>query len=465
MAPTSEALFQKYCGLEREVDGETFRIGTQRVVIERDICGRAAELIGDLLPSNGKLLVVVDSNTWEVAGDEVAQSFVTGSNAREVDRLFVIEPRGHVAVTDDANIDFVRQHIVDGGYVGVVAVGSGTVNDIAKMASYQADVPYAVVGTAPSMNGYTSAIAAILSNGVKTTQPCHVPVAVLCDLDVMAEAPYRMIASGLGDLLSKPVSNADWRLGARLADAYYTRFPLEMIEAAHAALDGVPVKLPERDRDAVRGLCEAICLSGMAMAAVGTSSPASGGEHLISHYIDMVAIAQDAPHDFHGCQVGVGTITTAAIYERLLALDPTEIDIETCVSQHPPWSAYRRTVVKRFERYDLVDAVLEHAEANYPDQNALRIRLHELVNDWDDLVADVSTTLEGHAAIRKMLVDAKAPYTYAEIGVDPERARDAILHSKDIRARYTVLDLASEIGRLERWTEQLLAPGFGLLAR
>lgn len=462
-AVSSALLFEKYCGLVAEVDGREHRVDTRRVVIEREVLHHVPAIVSGLLPEDGTLLLVCDSNTWQVAGEAVAAGFVAADRA--LDRLLVLEPQDGEAVADDRNVEHVREAIVSGGYPGVIAVGAGTVNDIAKMASYKASVGYAIVGTAPSMNGYTSAIAALLSDGVKTTQGCHVPLAVVCDVDVMAEAPYRMIASGLGDLLSKPVSNADWRLGARLAGAPYTSFPLEMIDAAHARLRGIEGRLPTRDRDAVRRLSEALVLSGMAMAAAGSSAPASGGEHLVSHYLDMVAIAQGTPHDLHGCQVGVGTIASAALYERLRELEPEEIEIDRLVARHVPWSVYRRTIEQRFAPFGLTRAVLEHAETGYPDRQTLRLRLHTLCEEWTSIMEDVGRTLETAATLRRILTDAEAPTTFAELGVGPELARRSLVHSKDIRARYTILHLAAELGLLETWADELLEPSFGLVAR
>ncbi|MEO1273712.1 MAG: iron-containing alcohol dehydrogenase, partial [Myxococcota bacterium] len=231
---------------------------------------------------------------------------------------------------------------------GVIVIGAGTLNDIAKMAAFKADLPYAVVGTAPSMNGYTSSIAALLTNGVKTTQPCRAPVVCLADLDIMANSPYRMIASGLGDLISKPVSNADWRLSFRLLDAHYADNVMVLVDEAARLLEGIAPGLAARDTEAVGRLTASLCLSGLAMSVAGTSAPASGGEHLISHYIDMTHFAFGQSHDFHGCQVGVGTITTAALYEKLAALDPSTIDIEARIAAWPAWPDHRDRLVEHF---------------------------------------------------------------------------------------------------------------------
>lgn len=428
------------------------RLDTKKIALEGALLPRSAAVLAEALPA-GRWLLVADAITWAVAGAAVEASL----QAAGIDsaRYFVEPAPGEaVPVADDAKVEALAGYLRQGGgFVAVVAVGAGTINDIAKMATFQVGLPYAIVVTAPSMNGYTSAIAALLSQGVKVTLPCHAPVACLADLEVVAQAPYRMIASGYGDLLSKPVSNADWRLGARLLDAEYSPETILLVEKGFTFLEGVAPRLLAREPEAIGRLMATLCISGMAMAVAGSSSPASGGEHLISHYIDMTHFAFGEPHDFHGCQVGVGTITTAALYEKLMALDPDEIDVEAIVAAHEGVDAYEARTRARFGA--LSEAVVPHMRRIYPDAATLRARLERLKAEWSDIMRDVGATLRPAAVIRQDLLDAGCPVRYAEISVTPARAARAVLYSKDIRARYSILHLAGELGLLERWWGEL----------
>ncbi len=429
------------------------RLRTKVCVLEQDLLGRSAGYLEGILP-RGRWLVIVDAITHKIAGEAVVASLEAAGIPNE---LYVIEAAEgeEVPVADDRKAGALRDVLrASPALVACVAVGAGTINDIAKMAAYQAGRPYAVVATAPSMNGYTSGIAALLSEGVKTTQPCDPPLACLVDLDVMAQSPARMIASGFGDLLSKPVSNADWRLGYLLNDAGYSSDAMVLVEAGAALLEGVASRLPLRDVEAVGRLSASLCLSGLSMSLAGSSSPASGGEHLISHYIDMTHFAWGEGHDFHGCQVGVGTITTAAMYERLAALDPSSLDIEACVQALPSWAAYEDVLRVRFG--SLYGAVESHAKQALPSPAVLRERLTRLKNGWTEILADVQSTLRPARAIREELLAAGCPVTFREIGVTDERARRAVVYCKDIRARYTILHLAGELGLLERWSDDIL---------
>ncbi len=427
-------------------------LDTEAIIIERDALPKGIAPLREHLPE-GTWLVAADSNTWEAAGAEFGAALDTAGISWE--RYMIEEPAdGTKPICTDRRIESLEAALKRSEATAGIAVGSGTINDIVKLASDHCDVPMACVGTAPSMNGYTSGIAAVLSDGVKTTIPCTAPRVVIADIDVMAEAPYRMICSGLGDLMSKPVSNADWQVSAWLNDTYHSADAMEIIEAGAAMLDGVAPKLPQRDREATAGLTASLMLSGLAMSVAGSSSPASGGEHLISHFIDMTAIAFDKPHDFHGCQVGVGTITTGLIYEKLRALSPDDIDIDARVQALPEWSDYESVLRERFG--PLFEAVVKHARPAFPSPDELRQRLTRLCDEWERLDTQVARTLRTGQSLEEELRSAECPTRFSDLGVERDRAWRAIAHSKDIRNRYTILHLAWELGHLDTWADEVL---------
>jgi glycerol-1-phosphate dehydrogenase [NAD(P)+] len=454
-----QSLVDRYCALDRVGDdGFTYTTRTQLVRIEQGVADRAAELLAPLASGPGPWAVAFDVRTFGIAGEAVLAALARAGI--EADELLIADRDEHEGPRcDDATIDAFEQRLRTRPYAFAVAVGAGTINDIVKMASHRAGVDYAAVATAPSMNGYTSAIAAILSVGVKTTQSCSAPVAVLADPAILAASPYRMIASGIGDLYSKPVSNADWRLSHRLLGTRHSSIVMEIVEAGSAVLEGVAPRLPARDVDAVARLTAALMLSGLAMQAAGSSMSASGGEHLISHYIDMTAFAFGQSHDFHGCQVAVGTLATSELYELVRGLDPATIDVEACVARLPAWPEWRATLASRFG--PLTDAVLPHAEKIHPTPDELRGRLTRLRDEWESIMDDVGTTLRPSAELRAELVSADCPVTFPEIGVDRDRAWRAVRDSKDIRARYTILHLAAELGVLDAFTDALIERQFG----
>lgn len=428
------------------------RLDTRAIIIDHDAIEKGYSALKEHLPA-GTWIVAADKNTWPVAGEKLIE--VLMRHGQEVIRYDVAhKENGDDPICNDLMITAFEEALAESDASAAIAVGAGTINDVVKLGAHNRSIPMACVGTAPSMNGYTSGIAAVLSDGVKTTNPCTAPRVVIADVDVMAEAPYRMICSGLGDLMSKPVSNADWQLSAWLNDSFHSSEAMEIIEAGAAMLDGVAPKLPKRDREAVAGLTASLMLSGLAMSVAGSSSPASGGEHLISHFIDMTAIAYGEPHDFHGCQVGVGTVTTAFLYEKLQEMDPESIDIDARVEALLPWEEYEALLKERFDI--LFDAVVKHARPAYPSPEELRSRLQRLKEGWQFLETKVARTLRTSQSLKEELLSAECPVRFQELDVAKERAFRAITHSKDIRNRYTILHLAWELGLLDAWANQAL---------
>lgn len=432
------------------------RLKVGLVVIRPRAIVSAAATLGRVMP-RGCWLVVSDPTTHRIAGERLDGDLTAAGYSV---RSLILSPRAGepVVVADDENVLAVENSLraASPSVTGAVAVGSGTINDIVKRATAKVGMPYAVVATAPSMNGYTSPIAAILSAGVKTVQDARMPVAVVADVEILARSPPRMIMAGYGDLLSKPVSNADWLLSHRLTGSKYCGDVIRLVEEGSRLLAGVGRGLQTGDPAAVARLTGALILSGYAMALAGTSAPASGGEHLISHYLDMTHYALGEPGDLHGCQVGVGTLVSASLYERLFAWNPADLDIDERLSRLLPWADYEKRIRGQFGA--LADAVVPHAREWYPSAEELRGRLERVKAIWSGLVAELKPGMRSAAAIKADLERAGCPATFTAIGCDAERAHRALYLGKDIRSRYTILHLCWEIGCLDVWGEEVLAP-------
>jgi glycerol-1-phosphate dehydrogenase [NAD(P)+] len=311
------------------------------------------------------------------------------------------------------------------------------------------------------MNGYTSAIAAILSKGVKRTMPARPAVAVVADLDVLRTAPAVMTRAGLGDMLSKPVSTADWQLAHLLKGEYYCDVPLRLVEQAERACRRSAVAIGRSAPDGLQPLAEALLLSGISMVLAGSSSPASGGEHLLSHYWDMTAHWHGRQEQLHGAQVGVATLVTATLYEKLRQLDPATIDVARLRRAYADWATYEQAM--RRIHGPLADEIVPEARKKYvplaqKEQEWLFIRDH-----WQQLWQALDAILLPAAAIRQVLHAAGAPTTMRQLGISATELRHALLHARDIRGRYTVLDFAQDLGVLEGLCDAVLTQS-GVLA-
>jgi glycerol-1-phosphate dehydrogenase [NAD(P)+] len=414
-----------------------------------DMVGFAREVGGKL-----SLVVVADRVTREIAGERVRRLLESDGHRTRTCRL----PDG---AGGRPHADEEALRIVEAALQGAdlaVAVGSGTVNDLTKLASFNRKIPYLVAATAPSMNGYTSAIAAVMQKGVKRTVDCHQPYAAVADLDILKRAPAELVAAGLGDLESKPTSTADFRLCGRVRGYYYCPAPEGVVLEAEARVAEASAGLRERDPQALRLLTEALMLSGISMKLAGSSSPASGGEHLISHFWDMTAPDEGRVEGWHGAQVGVATIVTAALYEFLQEIDPGDVDVDALVAGHPPQEKIEDSIRARHGRR--AEEVWREYSKKHPSAEQLRRELAVIRDGWGDLWADIGGSLRPAARIRKILSSAGAPVTMGGLGLEPGHLRRAFLAAREIRNRYTVLDLAADLGVLEsRAGEVLQASG------
>jgi glycerol-1-phosphate dehydrogenase [NAD(P)+] len=400
--------------------------------------------------SSLRLVVVADRVTYEVAGERVLKLLSKDGHSARVCR--VPDGAGGRPHADEAGLQTVEAAL-DGADLAV-AVGSGTINDLTKLASYNRNIPYLVVATAPSMNGYTSAIAAVMQAGIKRTVDCHQPYAAIADLEILQKAPRELVTAGLGDLESKPTSTADFRLGGRIRGDYYCPAPEAVVLEAEARVADAAEGLRRRDSEALALLTEALMLSGISMKLAGSSSPASGGEHLISHFWDMSARDENRVEGWHGAQVGVATIVTATLYEFLQELNPADIDVDALVAAHSPVERMETAIRARHGLRS--EEILREFSKKHPTAEQLGKELTGIRDGWEELWADVGQTLRPSARIRKILSGAGAAVTMGELGLEAEHLRRAFPAAREIRNRYTVLDFAADLGVLESRADYLL---------
>lgn len=211
----------------------------------------------------------------------------------------------------------------------ILAVGSGTLNDIARILSARTGVPYMIIGTAPSMDGYASTVSPLIIGGTKITKEAVYPIAVLADTSILREAPTQMMTAGYGDIIGKFTANTDWRLSQMLTGEYYCKESAALINEATQKCADNAEEFARRDEKAVGLVTEALILSGVAMGMVGNSRPASGAEHHLAHYWEINALKEHREHALHGNAVAVGTVVIASLYDLAEDLLPKELERPT----------------------------------------------------------------------------------------------------------------------------------------
>lgn len=429
------------------VCGKTHFVPTREVLIAEG----AIDAVYELCERNGmreRCNLVADSITYDVCGKDVAQLLRSrGISLHEI--ILEADTEADEKVCDEV-LSSADPH---GNFW--VAVGSGTINDITKLVSTRVNQPYGVVATAPSMNGYTSSIVAIMINGLKATLPGNPPLFVLADLNVLCNAPYELITAGLGDALSKPVSNADWMLSHVLFGEHFCNFCIDLLSQSEQLCASAASSLKSREPNAIKMLMEALCISGIVMTIAGSSTPVSGGEHLISHALDMHSHITGRKKQLHGAQVGVATLFSASLYERLLEIDPSELDVAQLANRYKSIEEWMQPLQRFFG--DASKVVTEQFAKKYPkSKDELEVRLEKIVKMWDELSLKLRPLLRSQDELRRLLYNADAPTTVWELKIDIEEFKEAIKLAHTIRSRYTVLDLANELCILPDELESLL---------
>lgn len=431
--------------------GRPHRVPTREALLRYGSLNLLPECVDRWMPT-GPLVLVVDGNTFAAAGEKAAR--LLESAGRTVSLHFVDRQDQPVHADKQTVADLAAQIDRD-VTAGLIGVGSGTINDICKAAATATGKTMITVATAASMNGYTSAISALTVDGVKITEPCRPPVVVIADPEVLASAPQLMSAAGFGDLLSKNASTADWILSNALLGEYFCGIPVEVAEQA--------VATSIRQADLIRGnkpeglsvLIDALLRSGIAMVLAGSSSPASGGEHLISHLWDMTAHWTGRTPALHGQQTGVTTLISLALYQKILSLEPKEIRCKDVKPEFPTIAAMESELRSVFR--DIAESVMPHARAKYLDPTGLAARRQLILSRWDKIRQSVSEVVISPALSRQHLQAAGAVSTIDGLGITGEELQFAYTYARWIRNRYTVLDLAADIGMLSEWRGEVLA--------
>ena len=338
---------------------------------------------------DGKILMVSDNNTHRVAGEKAAALLKdAGFNVKEL----IFDRGDDILIPDESVVGRILQE-QDLDVQVIIAVGSGSLNDSVKYVTSRTKLPYIICGTAPSMDGYVSDGAPLMADGFKISYPAHLAYGVIGDTDIMKDAPADLIAAGFGDVVGKITALADWDLAVKVKDVYRCDTTVELVNRALEKCFAKSDLLPERDEEAIQYLIEALTLTGVAMALVGISRPASGAEHMLSHYWEMDYVARGVNPIHHGIQVGVATPVIARFFEEMKDIIP-----ESSLALCPP-----------------------------------------------------------HEEIEDLLRRGGAPVSPKEIGISRELFLNSLLEGYTVRPRYSVMEYAQENGRLEEIAHKITA--------
>lgn len=403
---------------------------TKRLELRAGALASVAEVFGEQFGPTSAI-VIADRNTFRVAGREVAERL-------KCPHFIIDDPKLY------AEFDFVelvqRELAKYDGSIPI-AVGSGTINDLTKLAAHRLNRKYMCVATAASMDGYTAYGSSITYKGSKQTFDCPAPRAVVADVDVIAKAPREMTASGYADLLAKVTAGADWIVADALGVEKIDAFAWDTVQGELREALAIPVNIPQ--------LTEGLMMGGFAMQAAQSSRPASGAEHQFSHLWDMQHHTHNGVAPSHGFKVGVATLAVATFYEQLMALPLETLDVGTPVANWPSWPEAQMQIASLFDIAELRDKAIEETKAKWIEADALRIQLTRLREVWPELKPRLKKQLIPSNEMAAMLKGCGAPTEPEQIGISRERLKQSFRLAYHIRRRFTVLDLAVRANVLE----------------
>ncbi|CAM4123559.1 sn-glycerol-1-phosphate dehydrogenase [Lederbergia lenta] len=260
-----------------------------------------------------RVLMIADVRTYAAAGEKLHSIFVE----KEIEHaICLIEPNVNGDVVAD-EVSIVQAMLeLDADVDAIIAVGSGTIHDIARFCGAKTSKPFISIPTAASVDGFTSLGAPIIVRGMKKTFQTVSPIALFADINVLINAPKEMTAAGFGDMLAKFTSLADWNFGHLHAGEPFCRLSASITEEALRDCVEKIEQIATGEEEGIGSLITALIQSGLAMLIFGQSHPASGGEHHLSHYWEMEFLQKNQPQVLHGAKVGVSSIILAKLYKQ-----------------------------------------------------------------------------------------------------------------------------------------------------
>lgn len=376
--------FDCECGHHHKLDIKHISIGS----------GVLPSIVEMAEPFKGKkVFMLSDDNTFAVAGERTLQLL---QNAGHDVKSFTFHTGKDILIPDEKALGRLFMEL-DPGTGLIVSVGSGTLNDLGKYMSARTGIPYIIVCTAPSMDGYASDGAPMICNGYKISFVATLAYGIVGDTDIMKEAPMHMIHAGFGDVLGKMTALADWRLAREKAGDHYCETCAVLVERALQKVVDNAEGIGKRDEKAICYLIEALTLTGVAMGLTGISRPASGAEHALSHFWEMRYIALGRFPELHGIKVGLATPIIAELFHMLKDYIP-ECAMEICPTREE---------------------------------------------------------------VENLLNTVGAPVDPVSIGIDRELFHESIMKSYNVRKRYSILQLALDEGVLEECADKITERIYG----
>ena len=388
-----------------------------------------------------KAFIIADVNTYAVAG-EIVTKLLKENDIEYSEYIFKdthLEP-------DEYAVGSAVMHFNNKCDV-IIAVGSGVINDIAKILANISGKKYIIVATAPSMDGYASESSSMSMDGVKVSLGSKCADVIIGDVDILKTAPDNMLRSGMGDMLAKYISICEWRIANLITGEYYCEEVAKMVRDALKCCTDNAEALLKRDENAILAVFEGLVKGGIAMAYAGVSRPASGVEHYLSHIWDMRGLEFGETVDFHGIQCAIGTYIAANLYEKIKGITPDKEKAIKFVNEFDfgKWADKLREFIGQGAEAMIE---LEAKEKKY-DVNSHLERIDVIINNWERILEIIEEEIPSVSEIEDIFKTINLPKEPKEIGIPNSLIPMTFKATKDIRDKYVLSRLAWDLGILD----------------
>ena len=400
------------CGREHRTAVQDVRIGSGLV-----------KKVGEILKKNGfpkNILLVADKNTLAAAKgiEESLKDFSVEYKIYDEIRVARME---HVEELES---------IIRGRDIGVLSVGTGSVNDPCRLAAARQDKKLCIFGTAPSMDGFASYSSPIVKDGFKSSYPAKSPEVIIGDTKILAAAPTYLKSAGFGDMVAKYIGLADWKISSILTDEVYCEKVAKLTRDAVDKLMSMADRVTQNDEETAGEIFKSLLMTGIGMSFMQNSRPASGSEHIIAHLLECAELRDSIIPNYHGEDVGVFTLLMLKYYNEL---------------------ADKETIKAKKENTDWADVYSYYGEMaddvrklNGPKTVTDEVDPKVLENKWQE-IREIIHSIPSYDEVYYAMKMAGCKLTVEDIGKSQELVDSCIKYSPYMRYRLTLLRLRGMI--------------------
>ena len=404
--------------------GKVHTFDTEVVEIGSGITAKA----GEILASAGfpkKLLIVGDNNTMRVSAGLLESLEAAGF---DVSKKLIYSDMKYARIEQVREVEALAADVD-----GIISVGTGSLNDICRVATFELDKKFCIFATAPSMDGFASDTAPIIVNDFKTSWQARQPMVIIADTKILAKAPVELKSAGFGDMVAKYLGILEWRIANLVIDEYYCPAVAQITLDALEKCCSLANKVTADDEESAGAIMEALVLSGLAMKLAGCSRPASGAEHVVSHYWECYKLARGIWPEFHGKKVGVATLVLVRAYHnmanRMPEIEPTR-DMTNWDDVYAQFSEKQLPEVIKLNSPTITD----------------KIDPARLKANWGEICRLIKETVPSAEKLEELMVAAGCATRAEDVHVDPELFATGLRYHSYMRYRLLITRIMPMLG-------------------